>query len=974
MKTFLTRFATAFAVVFMISFGITGCGPEEDPEVAVTGVSVSQGSLTLEPGGTANLTATVSPSNATDKTVAWSTSNQSVATVSGGTVTAVGEGTATITATAGGRTASCTVTVNKKVIAVSSVTLDKTEANLKIGEEITLAATVKPEDATDKTVNWTTSSADIAKVDNGKVIAVAVGEATITAKAGGKEATCKITVKPTEVESIELDKTEAELENGGTLTLTATVKPDDATDKTVTWISSDETIATVEDGTMTAKAAGTVTITAKAGDKEATCIVTVIPNEEDRIKAILMEFYDALDGPHWEITNDEWKWDLSKSLSSWYSVNYDRNTHELMIQFSRKIGLKGEIPESFGELGESLVIFSLSEEPDLEGTLPDSFRRLTGLNHPEISMTSMTSLPDVFKDMNNLSWVQLSSNDKMTGPLPESIGNGPLMEFLHIVNNRFTGSVPASWARIGTGLALCDNCLSGNIPDTFVQSDYFTFFVEEVLPQKEGYGFDITDIEIPGYRCWPDGAVEDLEGNAFSFKEVIAKNKYTVYVSWSPWDPFSEPMMAELMDLYDLCHEDGLEIIATVQNPDYSWKNQEEERKEVKKRGYDKWYNFHYTSSNFMMFVPAAEVYDSAGNIVFSGFLFFPDPERNRFSRVASIELVPFLEDLFKPEIYTSTDYSKDGEVMTLQKASKGKGINLVFMGDAYTDKDMGEGGLYETVMNEAMDEFFSVEPYKTFKNRFNVYAVKVVSPNGKIGSGYNTALASSFGTGTTILGDDPTCYSYALKVPGITNQENLMIGVLVNSSRSVGTTSMSYLRQSGVSYITTAYNQCESFGPVLRHEAGGHAFAFLADEYSNFDETAPAEHVENYNSMYQKYGWYSNVDFTNDPAKIRWSAFLSDARYKDEVGIFEGAALYGKGAYRPSEKSIMRYLDESDTFNAPCRWKIYQQIMLRSGEECSFEKFLEYDAVNRGKAQSSARRTRSGTKHEPLAPPVVRP
>ena len=972
MKTNLTRLAAAFAAVFMVSFAITACGPEEDPEVAVTGISVSQSSLTMEPGGTANLTATVSPSNATDKTVTWSTSNQSVVTVSGGTVTAVGEGTATITATASGKTASCTVTVNKKVIAVTSVTLDKTEAELKVGEEITLSATVKPDDATDKTVSWTTSSADIATVDNGKVIAVAVGEATITAKAGGKEATCKITVKPTEVESIELDKTEAELENGGTLTLTATVKPDDATDKTVTWISSDETIATVEDGTMTAKAAGTVTITAKAGDKEATCTVTVIPNEEDRIKAILMEFYDALDGPHWNIPE---KWDISNSLSLWYGVEWDENTHELGIQFSMKIGLKGEIPESIGELGKSLVRLAIGDEPGLEGTLPDSFGKLTGLKSIHIRKTSMTSLPDVFKDMNNLSDVLVASNDKMTGPLPESIGNGPSIEFLHIVNNRFTGSVPASWAKIGDGLALTENCLSGKLPDSFIQSEYFTHFVEEILPQKdtEGYGFDIRDIEIPGFRFWPDGTIEDLEGNAFSFKDVIAKNKYTVYINWSPWDPFSEPLMAELMDLYDLCHDDGLEIIATVQNNGGKWDNQEEERQEVNKRGYDRWYNFHYNNSNYSMYVPSAEVYDSHGNIVFSGFLFFPDPERNRFSRGSS-ELVPFLEDLFKPEIYTSTDYSKDGEVMTLQKASKGKGINLVFMGDAYTDKDMGKGGLYETVMKESMEEFFSVEPYKTFRNRFNVYAVKVVSPNGKIGSGYNTALASSFGTGTTILGDDPTCYSYALKVPGITNQENLMIGVLVNSSRNVGTTSMSYLRQSGVSYITTAYNQRSSFGPVLRHEAGGHAFAFLADEYSNYDETAPAEHVELYNSRYEQYGWYSNVDFTNDPAKIRWSAFLSDSRYKGEVGIFEGAALYGKGAYRPSEKSIMRYLDESDTFNAPCRWKIYQQIMLRSGEECSFEKFLEYDAVNRDKAQSSARRTRSETKLEPLAPPVVRP
>ena len=130
MKSTIQPVAVAIAVVLTALFTFTSCDPKEDPEVAVSVVSVSQTSLTLEPGGTANLTATVTPSNATDNTVWWSTSNQSVATVSNGTVTAVGEGTASIYAAAGGKTATCQVTVKWNVVNVTSVELDKYEAEM----------------------------------------------------------------------------------------------------------------------------------------------------------------------------------------------------------------------------------------------------------------------------------------------------------------------------------------------------------------------------------------------------------------------------------------------------------------------------------------------------------------------------------------------------------------------------------------------------------------------------------------------------------------------------------------------------------------------------------------------------------------------------------------------------------------------------------------------------------------------------
>ncbi len=243
--------------------------------IAVTEISLDQTSASLRVDETVKLTATVGPDNATDKTVIWTSSNEDVATVEDGLVTAKSVGTATVTAKVGEKTATCAITV--EATPVTSITLDKTSASLKAGETVTLTATVNPSDATDKTVTWSTSDASVATVSNGVVTAKKVGTATITAKAGDKTATCKVTVVATPVTNITLDKTSASLKAGETVTLTATVNPSDATDKTVTWSTSDASVATVSNGVVTAKKVGTATITAKAGDKTATCAITVTP-------------------------------------------------------------------------------------------------------------------------------------------------------------------------------------------------------------------------------------------------------------------------------------------------------------------------------------------------------------------------------------------------------------------------------------------------------------------------------------------------------------------------------------------------------------------------------------------------------------------------------------------------------------------------------------------------------------------------
>ena len=269
--------------------------PDPDDPIVVTGITLDKTTATVEEGAKVTLTATVTPDNATDKTVTWSTSNEAIATVSGGVVTGVKAGEVTITAKAGDKSATCTVTVTAKQgtedpddpIAVEGITLDKTTATVEEGATVTLTATVTPENATDKTVTWSTSNEAIATVSGGVVTGVKAGEVTITAKAGDKSATCTVTVTAAATEpevvpvtGVTLSQTAVTLDIDQSITLTTTVAPENATNKAVTWASDKTDVATVDaNGKVTAVAAGTanITVTTADGGKTATCTVTVNP-------------------------------------------------------------------------------------------------------------------------------------------------------------------------------------------------------------------------------------------------------------------------------------------------------------------------------------------------------------------------------------------------------------------------------------------------------------------------------------------------------------------------------------------------------------------------------------------------------------------------------------------------------------------------------------------------------------------------
>jgi hypothetical protein len=331
------------------------------------------------------------------------------------------------------------------------------------------------------------------------------------------------------------------------------------------------------------------------------------------------------------------------------------------------------------------------------------------------------------------------------------------------------------------------------------------------------------------------------------------------------------------------------------------------------------------------------------------------------------------IEGSNSPIAYCSSDYSQDGEVVQLQQASVGRGINIILMGDGFLDKDMTPGGKYENKMREAMEQFFSYEPYYSLRNRFNIYAVKIVSGND-IYFNENSNRALSYEHGDTISFRRAKCFDYASIVPNPYNQP-LKIGVVFNSDVTISRSfcTMDLLEGHCCAFVLGLNEN------IINHELGGHGFAFLTDEY--VEKAGYYSEQSSLDDKYNRYGYGANVDWRSNPNEVRWSRFLKDPRYGYEgLGVYEGGYLYAHGVYRATENSMMRYNDTP--FNAPSREQIYKMIMKYSegdGWEYDYEEFVKADERGRMEAaeglgpwKSPRRDTRSMAQENNHHPPVL--
>jgi len=332
-------------------------------------------------------------------------------------------------------------------------------------------------------------------------------------------------------------------------------------------------------------------------------------------------------------------------------------------------------------------------------------------------------------------------------------------------------------------------------------------------------------------------------------------------------------------------------------------------------------------------------------------------------------------------QVLESVDFSEDGKIDTLQQHAKGEGISIVLMGDGFVDQELADG-TYRRVMEKAMENLFTEEPVKSLREYFDVFMINAVSENNDFGMGYKTAFSCKLagGNSTTIIGDDTSVQIYVGKVlDKEKKKENSLAVVILNTSAYAGTTYWGYqgknnkLVEFAIAYCPVIDNlDSEHFRQVLVHEAIGHGLGKLEDEYVYSDKGSISTlEIQRIRTM-QANGWLQNVDFTASKDTVLWASFLTDSRYQNEhLGVYEGACTYPKGAYRPSEDSMMN--SNTCAFNAPSRMSLYEKVMKigMAVEQVSYEDFVAFDKAHLPNTLPIVRYARTVSSGHPFARPV---
>ena len=331
-------------------------------------------------------------------------------------------------------------------------------------------------------------------------------------------------------------------------------------------------------------------------------------------------------------------------------------------------------------------------------------------------------------------------------------------------------------------------------------------------------------------------------------------------------------------------------------------------------------------------------------------------------------------------QVLESVDFSEDGKIDTLQQHAKGEGIPIVLMGDGFVDQELADG-TYRRVMEKAMENLFTEEPVKSLREYFDVFMINAVSENNDFGMGYKTAFSCKLagGNSTVIKGDDVSVQVYVGKVLKEEKKRNSLAVVVLNTSVYAGTTYFGYQDGNG-KFIEFAIAYCpvietlesEHFRQVLVHEAVGHGFGKLEDEYVYPDKgNVTTLEIQQIRTM-QANGWAQNVDFTASKDTVLWASFLTDSRYQNEhLGVYEGACTYPKGTYRPSEDSMMN--SNTCAFNAPSRKSLYEKVMKigMDTEQVLYEDFVTFDKAHLPEMLPVASYTRAAFSGQSFARPV---
>ena len=313
--------------------------------------------------------------------------------------------------------------------------------------------------------------------------------------------------------------------------------------------------------------------------------------------------------------------------------------------------------------------------------------------------------------------------------------------------------------------------------------------------------------------------------------------------------------------------------------------------------------------------------------------------------------------------------YGED-QWLTLQKATQGKkgGINIVLLGDGYDAKSIADGSYLKT-MKQEMEYFFGLEPYTTYRGYFNVYTAFPLSTESGVGT-VNTIRYNRFNTtftgGVKLKADYDEIFAYALNAPTVT-KENLnqtLIIMVPNTSEYGGVTQM-WTSGAAIAFCPlSTYSYPLDTRGVVQHEAGGHGFGKLGDEYiyhnafiDNCQCTDGCDHGDDF-YMFKALGWYENLSFTGKMQSVPWSHLIFDPRYSDLVDIYEGGYMHSRGVFRSEQNSCMN--NNIPYYSTISRESIVKRIKRYAGETYSFDDFVKNDKREAGNVTRSTGRSGS--------------
>lgn len=326
-------------------------------------------------------------------------------------------------------------------------------------------------------------------------------------------------------------------------------------------------------------------------------------------------------------------------------------------------------------------------------------------------------------------------------------------------------------------------------------------------------------------------------------------------------------------------------------------------------------------------------------------------------------------------------EYGED-EWITLQKATKGNngGINIVLLGDGFNAKDIASGKYLNDIKQE-VEYFFGIEPYKTYRDYFNVYTAIPLSTESGVGT-VNTIRYNRFNTtftgGVGLKADYDEVFDYALGAPTV-NKSNLnqTLIIMVPNSTDYGGICQMWEDGSAIAFCPqSTYGYPLDTRGVIQHEAGGHGFGKLGDEYIyhnafiDFCDCTCCGHVFEFNAA-KSLGWFDNLELTGKMHSVGWSHLIFDNRYSDIVDIYEGGYMHNRGVFRSEPNSCMN--NDIPYYSTISRESIVKRIKAYAGETYSFEDFVKNDKRDAGIVESRAfggngdQRTSGTYQHAPV-------